>query len=120
MYDAPLKAILIPLFFAMVGCSSSGVRMSKSAQQQSLSDGALGQNIRGSISNKELSTNASCSRLSVNRVSLQSSARGASGTLMTAREYWYIDRCGREIIYQIDYYGPIHENTPIDVKELRR
>ncbi len=111
--------MLLPLIIFLTQCAGSGVRMSRSAQEQSLAAGLLTQNIRTNISQKELSSSPNCSSPVVQRVSLQSSARGPSGNLMTAREHWYVDSCGRSVIYQVDYYGPISEHTAIDVKPLR-
>lgn len=115
-----IKLLTIPLLLLCVACSGGGVRMARTAQQASLADKALDQQIRNDIALREQRQPKGCSSHQVKRVALQSSVRGVYGNLMTAREYWYIESCGRSHIYQVDYYGPIHANTPVDVKPLNR
>lgn len=111
--------LLLPLVLSLASCSTSGIRMTRDAQQQSLSDDILNQSIRDKIASKEQSSNNTCTSLVIRKASLISSARGVSGNLITAREHWHIEGCGRTMIYQIDYYGPISENTYTDVKLMR-
>jgi len=76
----------------------------------------LVEKIQSDIFKSEQSRMGSCSKSTVKKIILESSVRNESGKMMTAREQWFIDRCGRTIIYRVDYYGPITEATNTHVQ----
>ena len=108
------------LAMALASCSSSGISISKIAYQESIAKGVLSGRVQTKIVDAENVTRGGCQKQRVHRVFLQSSARGKSGTIISAREDWVVDSCGRNVIYQVDYYGPLGENTNIHVKLIRR
>ena len=111
---------IIPIVIALASCSTSGIRMSRTAEQQSLSSGALSERVQTKIALTETQQKGSCRSPIIHRVVLQSSARGGSGSIIAAREDWIINRCGRDVVYQVDYYGPLGEATNIHVKQITR
>jgi len=94
--------------------------MSRTAQQESLSSAALSERVKAKIAHTENQHQGGCRSPIIRRVILQSSARGGSGTIIAAREDWIINRCGKDVVYQVDYYGPLDEATNIHVKQITR
>ncbi len=105
---------------ALASCSTSGIRMSRTAQQESLSSGVLSERVKAKIAVTENQQRGSCRNPTIHRVALRSSARGGSGSIIAAREDWIVNRCGIDIVYQVDYYGPLNESANIHVKQIRR
>ena len=111
---------LIPIFAVLASCSTSGIRMSHTAQQESISTGPLSERIKAKIALTENKYQGGCRSPIIHRVFLKSSARGGSGAIIAAREDWIVNRCGIDVAYEVDYYGPIDESTNIHVKRVRR
>lgn len=100
----------------LVSCAPSGIRISRDAKQQGLAQGLLTEKIKTEIATIEQKRGASCNSPIIREIRYQSSSRGGSGAIIAAREHWIVDRCGRSVIYQVDYYGPIGDGTNIHVK----
>ncbi len=111
---------IIPIAMTLASCSTGGMRMSRSAQHESLSSGALTERVKGKIAASETKYQGGCRKSTISRISLQSSARGGSGAIIAARENWIVDRCGINVVYQVDYYGPLDESANIHVKQITR
>jgi len=109
---------ILPLVLLIANCASNGIRMPRATHNQSLATDILRDKVVSEIATSENKHKGSCSTPVVQRVILKSSARGASGQIIAAREDWIVNRCGQDVIYQVDYYGPIGEHTNIHVKMM--
>ena len=117
----PMKLLtIIPILAILASCSTSGIRMSRIAQQESISTAPLGERIKAEIALTENKYKGECRNPIIRRVALRSSSRGGSGAIISAREDWIVNRCGIDVVYEVDYYGPINESTNIHVKKIRR
>ena len=112
--------ILIPILATLASCATSGIRMSRIAQQESIATAPLSERIKAKIAVTENKYKGGCRSPIIHRVFLQSSARGGSGSIIAAREDWIVNRCGIDVAYEVDYYGPIDESTNIHVKRVNR
>lgn len=114
------RAALFCAVGLIVSCSSGRLSMRQSVGSQTLSSGDLTVKVREKIAKTDQLNLPACSRLRVQQVELKNTARGSSGQIISARENWHIHRCGRRVIYQVDYYGPLDSMPYIHVQKTSR
>lgn len=109
---------LFPILFTL-SCASSGLRMTPTAKQQTLAKGTLNRDVVNTISMTERAWGAGCASPAVTKVVNASSPRSGSGGVISAKEHWFVDRCGREVVYEVKYDESPGSGTAIGVKLIK-
>ena len=93
--------------------------MSPAAKQQTLAKGLLNRDVLNTISFTESAWGGGCASPTVTKVVTVTSPRSSSGSVISAKEHWFVDRCGREVVYEVKYDESSGSGTAIGVKLIK-
>jgi hypothetical protein len=107
------------------GCATGGLNISSAAAKQTFAKGTLRNDVLRGLAITESAWGQGCSSPTVTRIeTVAAPSRDdlRKGELKEGRfrEHWYIDRCGKEVIYEIEYIPDGRSGTYFGMKMINQ
>ena len=107
------------------GCTAGGIRMSPAAAKQTFARSTLRSDVLRGLAMTESAWGGGCPTptvILVEPVAPPTADDLRKGELKNSRfkEHWYIDRCGKEVVYEIEYIPDGKNGTYFGMKMIKQ
>ena len=109
---------LLLVAFLFTSCVTSGVKVTPAAKSQTVAEGVLYRDVMRLITTFESALGGECLTPTVTKV-VAVRPPDLGGRKPEVMEHWYVDRCGKQVVYAIMYHPDAQGGTHLAISKIK-